>query len=88
MTLFILLFTGTTHGNQRKTSWIRVYWWRFSTGEKDVNFGRGRASSTSAMAIYGHGRRGRGLTLLPIQPRPLPTGLSPGNLLVGSHGKS
>lgn len=76
--LRFLWFADTTHGNQRKTSLTRVSSSRFNTGEKDVDFGRGRAASSSAVTIYGHGRRGAPVTLSLIHPHPFPTALSPG----------
>lgn len=58
----LLLFADTTRGNQRKTSLTPASWSRFNTGERDVDFGRGRAASSSAITIYGHGRRGAPVT--------------------------
>lgn len=56
----------------------RGSWSRFNTGETNVDFGRGRAASSAAMAIYGHGRRGAPVTLLLIHPQPsLPHSLTP-----------
>ena len=74
-----LVFADTTHGSQRKISLTRASWSRFNTGENEVDFGRGRAASSSAMTIYGHGRRGLPVTVARIRPLPFPTGRSPGD---------
>lgn len=47
----LLLSADTTHGSQRKTSLTRASSSRFNTGERDVDFGRGRSASSAAMAI-------------------------------------
>lgn len=47
LTVVVLLlgFADTTHGSQKRTSLTRDSSSRFNTGEKEVDFGRGRTAS-------------------------------------------